>query len=346
LKAVIGFCVVVVLFLTVSFLSFLSIEQLRGNARVVNYTGIVRGATQKLIKEELMGHPDDALIKRLESIVDDLITGGGPNNLVVLDDADYLSHLLDIRRDWTELKGLIRGVRQGEDAIGLYDASQAYFDLANETVSLAEVFSEKQVRRSITILIVVNSIFVGFIAIGLIYFISALALKKRADSLGKIAYVDSLTQLDNRASCEMKIAHIKATMPETVAVIMFDMNNLKLANDFLGHKYGDQIILSFARVLKSEVPANGFIGRYGGDEFLGIFASDSGTPVSEAEVDAYLNRVKAHVDTYNKLYTSEIQKISFAAGYTIDNPRTTPIEYLINDADKKMYVNKRIMKGG
>ena len=31
--------------------SLLSIERLQGNARVINYAGVVRGATQRLVKE-------------------------------------------------------------------------------------------------------------------------------------------------------------------------------------------------------------------------------------------------------------------------------------------------------
>ena len=41
-------------------LSLVSIHNLQGNARVINYTGVVRGATQRLVKEELKGRTDDA----------------------------------------------------------------------------------------------------------------------------------------------------------------------------------------------------------------------------------------------------------------------------------------------
>mgnify|MGYP000744985677 CR=1 FL=1 len=47
-------------------LSLVSIHNLQGNARVINYTGVVRGATQRLVKEELKGRADDALIARLD----------------------------------------------------------------------------------------------------------------------------------------------------------------------------------------------------------------------------------------------------------------------------------------
>ena len=55
--------------------SLLSILSIQGNARVINYTGVVRGASQRLIKEELYGEPNDALISRLDQIIDELLTG-------------------------------------------------------------------------------------------------------------------------------------------------------------------------------------------------------------------------------------------------------------------------------
>ncbi|MFR5077674.1 MAG: hypothetical protein ACLTDX_06375 [[Clostridium] innocuum] len=51
------------------------IEDLQGNARVINYIGIVRGATQRLIKKELQHDPDDQLIKQLDDILQGLSNG-------------------------------------------------------------------------------------------------------------------------------------------------------------------------------------------------------------------------------------------------------------------------------
>ena len=39
--------------ITTGLMSICSINSLEGNARVINYTGIIRGATQRLIKKEL-----------------------------------------------------------------------------------------------------------------------------------------------------------------------------------------------------------------------------------------------------------------------------------------------------
>ena len=46
--------------------SILCFHNLQGNAKVINYAGIVRGATQRLVKEELNGIPNDLLIEKLD----------------------------------------------------------------------------------------------------------------------------------------------------------------------------------------------------------------------------------------------------------------------------------------
>ena len=53
---------------------------------------------------------------------------------------------------------------------------------------------------------------------------------------------------------------------------MFDLNNLKTTNDTMGHSAGDRLIMDFARLLRSVIPDKGFVGEYGGDEFMAVFS--------------------------------------------------------------------------
>ncbi len=64
-----------------AFMSLDLIDDLQGNARVINYIGIVRGATQRLIKKELNHLPDDELIQSLDHILSGLSSGCGDLNL-------------------------------------------------------------------------------------------------------------------------------------------------------------------------------------------------------------------------------------------------------------------------
>lgn len=332
--------VVVILFAVVSCLSLTSIGQMRGTARVVNYAGIVRGATQRLVKQELQGHPNDALIARLDSIINDLINGGGPNELVALRDNAFQSNMIEVRQSWGQLKEQIDQVRQGKDNQSLFDLSEEYFNLVDKTVSSAETYSESQVQWSVKVLIGVDLIFVVLILIGIASFLRSAGLKNRAEALGKLAYLDILTQMPNRASCEREIDNFTQTPPdEKMAAFMFDMNNLKRANDVLGHQGGDRIIADFARILKNESKDYGFAGRFGGDEFIAIFPD---CDVDKAE--RFLSQLNDKIIAYNLLHISQVEKISFAAGYKIDVPSHTSVTNMINEADRKMYERKRQMK--
>lgn len=332
--------IVIVLFIFVSLLSLSSINQLRGNARVVNYVGIVRGATQKLVKEEMYDFQDDKLIARLDTIINELITGEGPNGLTVLEDETYLGNMHQVKNHWSDLKDEIMTVRNGADKAALFDSSQEYFDLVDRTVSSAEAFSETQVQNSTNSLIIINLLFVGIILVGVVSIVRSISIRKRADMLGKIAYIDPLTQMPNRASCEREIDKYQSGKYEQeLAVFMFDMNNLKLVNDMMGHQGGDRIIADFARILKTTGEEFGFVGRYGGDEFIAIIPD--GTP---QKAESYITRINEKVVAYNLLHINNIEKISFAADYVIGNLKSNTFEELINEADRKMYVRKRQMK--
>jgi diguanylate cyclase (GGDEF)-like protein len=348
-KEMIVICVCIILIVIVSIFSFLSIKQLQGNARVVNYDGIVRGATQKLMKEEIMNaynhdkgvdFTDDALIARLDGITTELETGEGENNLIVLNDKKHKDFIKEVRASWALLKEEIYNVRDGSDPNKLFEMSQDYFVLVNDTVFAAEAYSESQVQQTTRILIIVDSIFVLLIFAFLLFMVRSRRMEKRADILGRIAYVDALTKMGNRASCERKIEGLKAGTSEIeLAVIMFDMNNLKLVNDYIGHQDGDKLIVTFATILDKSAKDYGFTGRYGGDEFLAIFEN-----VSENKINEFLGKVKEEAEAYNTLKTNEIEKLSFAVGYTIGKLTETSIDDLIYEADRNMYANKREMK--
>lgn len=49
-----------------------NITRLQGTARVINYAGLVRGATQREIKLEISQNPNDDLITYLDDILSDL----------------------------------------------------------------------------------------------------------------------------------------------------------------------------------------------------------------------------------------------------------------------------------
>ena len=60
---------------------------------MINYVGIVRGASQRLVKLELTDQPNDELKDYIDEILTELDTGVGKYSLINLDDEDYRTDL-------------------------------------------------------------------------------------------------------------------------------------------------------------------------------------------------------------------------------------------------------------
>ena len=129
-------------------LSLFTIRNLQGNARVINYTGIVRGATQRLVKQELNHQADDAMIEKIDGLLNELETGEGPDALIRLDDKAFQAQIKQMRNAWAQMKTAIYDFRKGGSASELYALSETYFDLANDAVSYAEAYTEASVHFS------------------------------------------------------------------------------------------------------------------------------------------------------------------------------------------------------
>lgn len=151
------------LFCVTSVLSLITFTHMQGNARVINYAGIVRGATQRLVKQELNGIPNEALVAYLDGIIQELASGEGENGLIALPDAEYQRLLGLLRTAWEGLKEEIAVVRSAGGKQRLYHLSETYFELADQTVSAAERYSEARVRSASGVLICLN---VGFAVLG------------------------------------------------------------------------------------------------------------------------------------------------------------------------------------
>ncbi len=145
--------------LVTGLLSILTIHGLQGNARVINYTGVARGATQRLIKQEMNGQANDELIAKLDGILQELSTGIGENNLIRLGDDAFHEIIGQMQAQWRAIKTQIAGVRQGKDAEDLYRLSEEYFELADQAVLAAEVFTERQVQKAMQGLFILSAVF-------------------------------------------------------------------------------------------------------------------------------------------------------------------------------------------
>lgn len=236
-----------------------SLFQNMGDAKVINYSGIIRGATQKLIKKELRGEQDDKLILQLDEVMYDLQTGEGNFNLIKLDDSTYQGELLEIEDVWQQIKIEIDNVRVGASHDKLYRLSEEYFDMTNHMVTTAQEVSD---RRSAEVIIV----FVVYLMITIGSFLIWHRYKQK--QIKKAMYIDELTGINNILAFEVELQNRTSKFVENMALIYFDIDDFKYLNSVYGNIVGDEILKTIAKTLQSFTDTNGCCARYGNDEFL------------------------------------------------------------------------------
>ncbi len=96
------------------------------------------------------------------------------------------------------------------------------------------------------------------------------------ERLEREAQTDSLTGLHNhRAFHERLRAELQraSRVHDSVAVLMFDIDDFKKVNDIYGHGVGDQLLIWLARLARETVRGGDVVCRIGGEEFAVIMTS-------------------------------------------------------------------------
>ena len=316
------------------------VSSIQGTARVVNYAGLVRGKTQRIIKLEISGQPEDGMIQDIEALVDGLRNGNGELGLVRLDDGAFQSKMQELDDYFAALHDEILRVREvGYENTEIIDKSERFFEICDEATGLAEAYSQRKassltvIEKYITIDIIVLMLLIGY------EFIKAVRYAAMNRVLQKKVYLDEATGLPNKNKCEEILDNDTFLEDgETVAVCVFDLNNLRIINNNLGHEKGDEYIRSFAAQLRKAVPEKYFVGRNGGDEFLAILRG-----LNREEVEACMNHIRTQTAEYSRQHPE--MPISYAGGYALSTEfEDCDIRELFRHADQNMYIDKNRAK--
>lgn len=156
-------------------------------------------------------------------------------------------------------------------------------------------------------------------------------------NLEKLAYYDILTGISNRTGCYRFFENLDYSKENAVAFI--DLNDLKYANDEFGHETGDELIKFVGNALKITFKDKGFYGRLGGDEFVVAICNHKNN-----EIYDYMNDLNKIFDQANEEKLFPV-KVSISYGISISNKENPIYGFeLIEEADEKMYENKRKYK--
>ena len=148
------------------------VGKIQGTARVVNYAGLVRGKTQRIVKPldakklaksireavqnketscpdimklEISGTPEDDLLGDVASYIEGLRFGSSELDLVQLDDADFQAKMTALSSEFDDLRNELILVRQhGYAETAIIAKSEHFFQTCDEATNLAEVYSQKR----------------------------------------------------------------------------------------------------------------------------------------------------------------------------------------------------------
>jgi len=145
---------------------------------------------------------------------------------------------------------------------------------------------------------------------------------------------DPLTGLYNRAYFEEELRRLERLPADwPVSIISADVNGLKLINDSMGHKKGDDLLRAFAGVLTGAFLTDGIVARVGGDEFAVILRR-----TAEEDAGKALGRLDNAIALYNQ--TGPETPLSVSMGSATATETGTSLEETFARADKAMYVDK------
>lgn len=149
------------------------------------------------------------------------------------------------------------------------------------------------------------------------------------------ALIDDMTGVYNKNRL-IELLNNRERDEQNIAVIYWDVNQLKYVNDNWGHLCGDRLITEIAKTIQSIAGEEDIVIRYGGDEFL-LYVKDGTKEVAEQLMEKWRNCLEEDKKKENYEFP-----VSASVGYALG--KHAQLKDIIAAADKDMYANKSICR--
>ena len=207
------------------------------------------------------------------------------------------------------------------------------FDFYLSTLSSNEVKNESVVGVIATLksnrildFIITNLLFI-VIGIFVVCFVIYIGIKrhmnsKRIKKEDRLYYFDAMTNLKNRNYLNDNIDFWSSTKVYPQAIVVIDINKLKVLNDRVGHEAGDAQIKAVASVLIKTQRDNSEIMRTDGDEFIVYLVG-----YDEKKIGTYIHKL-------NREFASDLpnKEYGVSIGYKMITSEEMTIDDAINDS--------------
>jgi diguanylate cyclase (GGDEF)-like protein len=151
---------------------------------------------------------------------------------------------------------------------------------------------------------------------------------------------DHLTHLGNRRWFFEEGAQVirDAGARRPLSLLAFDLDQFKTINDRYGHKAGDEVLKSFAEVVRSVVGPEAILARIGGEEFVALLPDHDGPRakvVGEAVVTRFARTIAHRVD-------GVAVQATVSVGLAQSESETPALADLLAAADQALYRAKSL----
>ena len=232
----------------------------------------------------------------------------------------------------------------------IIDEIHSYMDSAEgdeaseaERTEFLEVQRERLHDANNASALVILMLFGMSLVVMLVNYLSMQKWEKKAaqerDQARTVAYTDPLTGVKSKHAFLLKQKDIDAAIEqktaEDFAVVVCDVNGLKVINDTLGHKAGDEYILKASRMI-CDIFQHSPVYRTGGDEFVAVLTGRDYL-IRKELVLALHDRSVEHIST---------QGVVISGGLSEYRPgEDASLHDVFERADALMYEEKKLLRG-
>ncbi|MGH0054343.1 MAG: diguanylate cyclase domain-containing protein, partial [Sphaerochaetaceae bacterium] len=200
-------------------------------------------------------------------------------------------------------------------------------ELDDDTILIARDGDERFINDSAAPILSATQTITGVVLV----FRDSTAKKKRQEEIHTLSITDPLTTLPNRRYYEQAKQEMNKEPFYPLALVLADVNGLKLTNDAFGHEVGDELLRKVSRIMRETCREGDIISRVGGDEFVLLLPQ---TDALHAEVI-----VKRINDALKKEKIKGIQ-LSVSFGYAVKELGKERYEDTFKIAEDAMYRSK------
>ena len=155
----------------------------------------------------------------------------------------------------------------------------------------------------------------------------------------EMARQDYLTGLATRWYFQEHIERLKSRNEKYLTCISFDLDHFKSVNDTYGHQVGDRALAATAEMMQREF-SDGFIARFGGDEFVTVLTGFRNIKDVELQVNKFIEKLLAYYQT-----VPSMRNLSISAGISQSflsdkTSQIKSIDQLMRESDKALYCAK------